>query len=195
MLMADHLKPHRSLCWRGTLDWERFRKKRKGKRGHKGTVHDLAETHPCSEARESRKPRHTGTRNPQHPSRKAATKTDKKLASISSEPRRCGVGIEKRLISRLGWDKGQSIRSAITCWLSEWREESKGSYVHTHKDPETSLYNCVCRGGKQNSTRVKRKLLTGIQMDLPYQKTIHVYNLQLSRYYESSVLSFSSELK
>ena len=67
--------------------------------------------------------------------------------------------------------------------------------MHTHKDPETNLDNCVRRGGKQNSIRVKRKLLTGIQMDLPYQKTIHVYNLQLFRYYESSVLSFSSELK
>lgn len=57
----------------------------------------MDEPQPYSGARESGKPRHSRTRNPQHPSRKAATKIDKRLAkyTISDKEMLCKNREEK----------------------------------------------------------------------------------------------------
>ena len=185
MLVADHLKLHRSLCWRGTHHWERLRKKREKKRGIKGKVHNLAETQPCSGARESGKPRRTGNRNPHHSSKKAATKTDKILATcIIRAKKTCGNGEENT--ARLRWEKGQGIRTTATCWLSAWRAKPRHTHAHAYRF-RNEFWQLCCREGKRNSIRIKRKLLTGVQMDLPYQQTIHVCHFQTTF---SNVLTF-----
>lgn len=78
--------------------------------------------------------------------------------------KKSGVGMETRTMQGLGRTR---VRASELQLLADSVNggQSKGTHMHTLTDSEVNSDNCVCRGGKQNSIRFKRKLLTGVQTD------------------------------